>query len=80
MSKQLLKFSRPSCVPCEMVSNFLSDKNIEYTEVNVYEDTETANKYNIQSVPVLVLLNNGEIEEIVFGYKPDEIERLLHQL
>lgn len=80
MSKQLIKFSRPSCVPCQMMSNYLNDKGVTYEEVNVYEDAETANRFNIQSVPVLILLNGEEIEEISFGYNPDEIDQLLNKL
>jgi thioredoxin 1 len=68
MSKQVLKFSRPGCVPCSFVTNYLNDKSVTYTEINVYEDTETANKFNIQSVPVVVLLDNDNVEEMVFGY------------
>jgi thioredoxin 1 len=63
-----------------MVGNFLNDKGVDYTEVNVYEDAETANKYGIQSVPVLVLLNGEDVDEMVFGYKPDEIDQLLTKL
>lgn len=77
MTKKLIKFSRPACVPCQMVGNLLDDKGVIYQEINVYEDAETANKYNIQSVPVLVLLNGEEVEEMSFGYNPDEIEKLL---
>lgn len=81
MSKKLIKFSRPSCVPCQMVGNYLKDKGIEIDqEINVYEDAETANKYNIQSVPVLVLEVNGEVEEMVFGYNPSEIDNLISKL
>lgn len=80
MSKQLLKFSRPSCVPCQMVSNYLNDKNVQYTEINVYEDAEMANKFKIQSVPVVVLLNGEEIEEMVFGFDTDELDKLLNNM
>lgn len=78
--KQILKFSRPSCVPCQMVSNLLIDKGVEHKEINVYEDGETANKFNIQSVPVLVLLNGEDVEEMVFGYNPEGIDQLLSKL
>lgn len=80
MSKQIIKFSRPSCVPCQMVENFLNDKGVKYTEVNVYEDAETANKFNIQSVPVVVLLDGENVEEMIFGYQPDQIEQLINKL
>jgi thioredoxin 1 len=78
--KQVIKFSRPSCIPCQMVGNYLNDKGVTYTEVNVYEDGETANKYSIQSVPVLLLLNGEDVEEMVFGYKVEEIDQLLSKM
>lgn len=80
MSKKIIKFSRPSCVPCTMVANYINDKGIEVEEVNVYEDAETANKYGIQSVPVLMLLNGEDVEELVMGYNPDQIDELISKL
>lgn len=80
MSRRLLKFSRPSCVPCQMVGNYLNDKGIEVEEINVYEDADMANKFNIQSVPVLILLNGEEVEEMTFGFNPPEIDSLLNKL
>jgi glutaredoxin len=80
MSKKILKFSRPGCVPCSFVTNYLNDKGIEYTEINVYDDTETANKFNIQSVPVVVLLDGDDVEDMIFGYQPEQLNELISKL
>ena len=78
--KKLIKFGQPTCVPCNMLSNFLKDNEVEYVDVNVHEDVETANKYGITSVPVLVLEIDGVVEEMVFGYNVPEIEELLEKM
>jgi thioredoxin 1 len=80
MSKTILKFSRPGCVPCSYVTNFLNDQGVQYKEINVYEDTDTANKFNIQSVPVVVLLDDENVEEMVFGYDVDQLNQLINKL
>jgi thioredoxin 1 len=80
MSKQIIKFSRPGCVPCVRVGSYLNDKEVKYKEINVYEDAETANKYNIQSVPVVILLNGENVEEMVFGYDEGQLDQLLNKL
>jgi thioredoxin 1 len=80
MSKTILKFSRPGCVPCQMVGNFLNDQGVQYTEINVYEDAETANKFNIQSVPVVVLLDGDDVEDMIFGYQPEQLNELINKL
>lgn len=78
---KLLKFTRPSCPPCTMVTNYLNDKGVETVNINVYEDGETANKYRIQTSPVLILVDDNEdVVDQVFGYNPDGIEDLLSKL
>ena len=80
---KLLKFSQPSCAPCQMVSNYLKSKGVEYEEINVHDEknAELANKFNIQSVPVLVLVDdNGEFVDQAFKFNPAEIDRLIDLL
>jgi glutaredoxin len=80
MSKQIIKFSRPGCVPCVRVGSYLNDKEVKYKEINVYEDAETANKFNIQSVPVVVLLDGDDVEDMIFGYQPEQLNELINKL
>jgi thioredoxin 1 len=80
---KLLKFSQPSCAPCRMVSDYLNRKGVEYEEINVLDEknAELANKFKIQSVPVLVLVDdNGEFVDQAFKFNPAEIDRLIDLL
>ena len=33
-------YSKPNCVRCEMVKRYLTDKGVEFKEINVFEDEE----------------------------------------
>ena len=74
----LLLLSKDGCAPCSMVKNYLSSKDVEYKDVNAFENPEIAGKYDIASVPVLVLLDeNGEEVKRSKGFNPPEIEEML---
>jgi glutaredoxin len=78
---KLLKFSRVGCVPCQVVGNLLNDKEVEYEEVDVTEDEEIREKYDIHSVPVLILVDDQEqIVGRVNGLNPTAIEELLSKI
>lgn len=56
-----LDFWAPWCVPCLMVSPIYDKLAKEYTnfkfcKINVDENPETANKYNIMSIPMQMFL------------------------
>lgn len=56
----ILKFSLPNCKPCVYLSKQMESLDlIEYNlqEVNVNEQRDIADKYNIKSVPVIVALD-----------------------
>ena len=46
------------CGPCRMVDY---DGKVKFVKVNVDEANELASKYNVFSIPTLILLNKGEI-------------------
>jgi thioredoxin 1 len=59
MKIEVLKFYADWCGPCKVLSQRLEEeKNI--TEINVDTDHETAIKYRIRNIPVLVFLKDGE--------------------
>jgi len=55
------------CGPCRMVSPVVEelaseyDGKVKFVKVNVDEANELASKYNVFSIPTLVLFNNGQI-------------------
>ena len=78
---KILKFYLPSCTPCKFVDQFLQDKDIEYQSINIEENDDLREKYDIMSVPVTVLLDsNGEETERVHGFNPAQLESLIAQL
>jgi thioredoxin-related protein len=65
------------------VAAHLNEKGIKAEEYNVYDekDAEISNKYHIQTVPVLLLIDEKEeVVEQVLGFNEDEIDKLLEKL
>lgn len=66
------------CVPCRMLSPVVDQIADEYAgkikvaKLNVDECPETAQKYNIQSIPTLILFHNGEVVSRNIGVLPKQ--------
>ena len=61
----LVDFNAEWCGPCKMMKPVLeeistSNNDIKIVSVNVDDEDELASKYNISSIPCLVLIENGE--------------------
>ena len=72
------------CGPCKMLSPVVDEVSDErddvlFVKVNVDEEEELAAKFGVMSIPMLVLIENGEVKKTSLGYKPKEaLEALLH--
>ena len=55
------------CGPCRMVGAVVEelavdfDGKVKFVKVNVDEASELASKYNVFSIPTLIILNKGEV-------------------
>ncbi len=62
------------CGPCKMVTPVLEElaqeMNVRLIKINVDEDPELAQSFNISSIPVIMLYNNGEKVKHLIGAKP----------
>ena len=74
----LVDFWAEWCVPCRMLSPIVDQVAQEYigkvkvAKLNVDECPETAQKYNIQSIPTLIVFNKGEVASQNIGVVPKQ--------
>jgi len=74
MAKQVIKFYADWCNPCRMygptfdrVKQDLQDI-IEFTEVNVEQDTDNlSGEYKVKGIPTTVLIEDGEVKKSQSG-------------
>ena len=75
---KLIKLEQPSCNPCQLVSNYLKEKEIEFEAIDVTQRPEIAAEYGVMGVPVTILLNAEGIElKRSIGFKPDELDNIV---
>lgn len=82
----LVDFWAEWCGPCRMVSPIIEDLETEYDgkavvgKVNVDEEAELALRYNIVSIPTVMIFKNGEeAEKIIGASSQDEYEDALEK-
>lgn len=74
----LVDFWASWCGPCKMMAPVVDQiaeemgENAKVCKVNIDEQPELANKYNVMSIPTFVLLKNGEEVNRTIGAMPKE--------
>lgn len=69
-NKILIDFFAEWCSPCQKINPFIEEiaQNYNVCKINVDTAPKTAQRYNIQNVPTLIIMQNGEIEAHHIGY------------
>ncbi len=72
----LLDFYANWCGPCKMVSPIvdkIAEEHPEYLvgKVNVDDEPELARKFHVASIPLLVVMRDGEVVDSVVGARPE---------
>ncbi|MBP5592806.1 MAG: thioredoxin [Clostridia bacterium] len=71
----LLDFYADWCGPCRMVSpivNEIAEEHSEYIvgKINVDRQTELAEAFGVSSIPMLVVMKNGQVTAHAIGARP----------
>ena len=81
----LVDFWATWCSPCKMIAPILTEFAEEYKEkvkvgkVNVDEQRDLAMKYQISSIPTLILFKNGHIINNLVGFhSKQELEKMIN--
>jgi thioredoxin 1 len=66
----LVDFWAPWCRPCKAVEPILEELPIEVARVNIDEHPGLASRYDVLSIPTVMLFSGGEPRGTVIGVRP----------
>ena len=72
----LVDFWAPWCGPCRMVAPIVEELSVEYdgkvkfVKLNTDENLQTSMKYQIRSIPTLLVFKGGEPVGQIIGFRP----------
>ena len=76
------KFYADWCGPCRILTTMLNKAQIEYEPINVDNNEELVNKYDIKTIPVFIAVKDDgtEIDRFVGVKSADAIKQWINSL
>ena len=73
----LVDFWATSCGPCKMIAPVIEEvskevSNARFVKIDVDENENLANKYQISSIPTLMIFKNGTPVDTLVGFMPKD--------
>ena len=71
----LVDFWAPWCGPCRIVAPHLEElagerEDLRVVKLNVDENPQTSSRYNVMSIPTILLFKNGQVAHQIIGALP----------
>jgi thioredoxin 1 len=66
----LVDFWAPWCRPCKALEPILEELPVEAARVNIDQEPALASRYEVLSIPTVILFSGGEARGSVIGVRP----------
>jgi len=66
----LVDFWAPWCRPCKAIEPILEELPVEVARVNIDEEPGIGSRYDVLSIPTVILFSAGEARGSVVGVRP----------
>lgn len=66
----LVDFWAPWCRPCKALEPILDELPVEVARVNIDEEPGLGSRYDVLSIPTVILFSEGEARGSVVGVRP----------
>ena len=82
-NKVIVDCYAPWCGPCKMISPIMDELAQEvddtmFIKINIDENEEVLEKYNIMSIPTILYFKDSELKEQIVGFKTkDELLNII---